>query len=72
MDGVSSALSHKDDGTRNTRAETIGSHRWQKQTICQQRISLPGDCVLISGGLRRTCWEGGDEEMLVGVLRCCC
>lgn len=68
-DGISSALSHKDDGTRNTREETVGSHRRQKQKICQQRISLPGDCVVISGGLRRTCWvEDGDEEMLVGVV----
>ena len=33
------------------------------------RESLPGDCVVISGGLRRTCWvEDGDEEMLVGVV----
>ena len=49
-DGISSAWSHKDGNTRRD----SGSHRWQKQTKCQQRISLPGDCVVISGGLRRT------------------
>ena len=64
-DGISSALSHKDGNTRRD----SGSHRLHKQTICQQRISLPGDCVVISVGLRRTCWKAGRRRGNVGVLR---